>query len=148
MNFIISILKKYTQAGFLDFQKLIIANLIWMFNCLRPSFRKNVIEEQNFDLQYQTDTTKIVKAAHLDVPEEIRKNSVRYEPTRVWLFDQIFNNLSIAYDDYIFIDFGSGRGRVLLFASNFPLKKIIGIETSPSLNLIANENIRKFKNPK
>jgi SAM-dependent methyltransferase len=96
-------------------------------------------------LQHGTDTSSKVKIADLDVPENIRKHSVRYEPTCIWLFDHILNQIQIIHEDFVFIDFGSGKGRALLLASKFPFKKIIGIETSPKLCKIARENILKFK---
>jgi SAM-dependent methyltransferase len=139
------LLNKYSQIGFYGFQKLIIKNILWKLNYLNPSFRRNIRAEQDFDLQHGIDTSSIVKVADLDVSEDIRKHSVRYEPTRVWLFDNILNQLPIAYENYIFVDFGSGKGRALLLASKFPFKKIVGIETSPGLCKIARENILKYK---
>jgi SAM-dependent methyltransferase len=53
--------------------------------------------------------------------------------------------LDIRYEDFVFIDFGSGKGRVLLLASEFPFKKIIGVEFSPKLHAIAQNNIRVYQ---
>jgi hypothetical protein len=36
--------------------------------------------------------------------------------------------LPIAYDKFAFVDCGSGKGRTLLIASEFPFKFIIGVE--------------------
>ena len=41
----------------------------------------------------------------------------------------------------VLIDFGSGKGRVLVFAALHPFERIIGVERSPQLNVVARQNI-------
>lgn len=41
----------------------------------------------------------------------------------------------------LFIDFGCGKGRVLLVAAMQPVRRVIGIELSPALSAIARRNI-------
>lgn len=48
-------------------------------------------------------------------------------------------------DQFTFIDLGCGKGRAMLFASEFPFRDIIGIEFSPDLYAIAQQNIRRFR---
>jgi SAM-dependent methyltransferase len=48
---------------------------------------------------------------------------------------------------FCFIDLGSGKGRALLLASEYPFRRIIGVELLPHLNQIAEENIRRFQSP-
>ena len=45
---------------------------------------------------------------------------------------------------YTFVDYGSGRGRVLLTAARFPFKKVIGVEFSRTLHRQACENIAGY----
>ena len=45
----------------------------------------------------------------------------------------------------MFIDFGSGKGRALLLASEFPFKRVVGVEFSPELHATAVDNIRKYR---
>jgi SAM-dependent methyltransferase len=47
--------------------------------------------------------------------------------------------------DFTFIDLGSGKGRTLLMASDYPFRRIIGVELLPSLHEIAQENLRLYK---
>src|SRR5712671_731625 len=42
---------------------------------------------------------------------------------------------------YNFIDFGSGKGRAMLVASQFHFRQVIGIELNPNLADIAQSNI-------
>lgn len=54
------------------------------------------------------------------------------------------NILRIDPVDYTFIDYGSGRGRVLLAAARFPFARIIDIEFSCSLREEAQRNIAAY----
>ncbi len=47
--------------------------------------------------------------------------------------------------DFTFIDLGSGKGRTLLMASDYPFHRILGIELLPALNRIAQDNLAKYK---
>jgi len=52
--------------------------------------------------------------------------------------------LDIEINRFIFIDFGSGKGRVLLVAAQFPFSEVIGVEFSRQLHEIALRNISRF----
>jgi SAM-dependent methyltransferase len=67
-----------------------------------------------------------------------------YQPIESPLFQQMLNALGIDYSQFTFIDLGSGKGRPLLMASEYPFRKIIGVEFLPELHAIAEDNIRKF----
>ena len=43
-------------------------------------------------------------------------------------------------EDYTFIDFGAGKGRVVLLASQLPFRKCVGVELNPALHATAVEN--------
>jgi hypothetical protein len=66
------------------------------------------------------------------------------EPDR---FGGVLTSLGILFDDYTFVDYGSGKGRALLLASEFPFKEIVGLEFSPELHRTAEENIRRYRSP-
>jgi hypothetical protein len=44
-------------------------------------------------------------------------------------------------DHDVFVDFGSGMGRVVLQAARYPFRKVIGVEISETLHGIARENV-------
>ena len=52
----------------------------------------------------------------------------------------------IAFDDYAFVDYGSGKGKALLLASNYPFRSIVGVEYSAALTEAARSNIRHYRN--
>ncbi|MGA2030829.1 MAG: class I SAM-dependent methyltransferase [Thermoguttaceae bacterium] len=62
-------------------------------------------------------------------------------------FHEVLAQLSIDFEKFTFIDFGSGKGRALMLASEYPFAKIIGVDFSPRLNGIAEANLRAYQNP-
>jgi SAM-dependent methyltransferase len=57
---------------------------------------------------------------------------------------QVLNSLKITEQDAI-VDFGSGKGGALITFSRYPFAKITGVELSPDLVAIAEENLRRLK---
>jgi SAM-dependent methyltransferase len=45
----------------------------------------------------------------------------------------------------VFIDIGSGKGRVVLDASRYPFARVIGLELSEELNEVARVNVERFR---
>jgi len=93
-------------------------------------------QQRAFDTKYGLDTTSIVESSN--------QEGTRYEATPPRLFKRILAGLQVHYKDFIFIDVGSGKGAVLLYAASFPFKRIIGIEWSRQLHEIAVENIHSY----
>ncbi len=67
-----------------------------------------------------------------------------YQPTEPTLFREMMASLPIAFDRFTFIDLGSGKGRTLLMASEYPFRKIVGVELMAELHRAAEENIRAY----
>jgi SAM-dependent methyltransferase len=96
-----------------------------------------------FDQTYGVNTGgRIDAAALLDVEGETWIWGVRYQPTRADVFEEIIDAAAIEPHRYSFIDYGSGKGRVLLLASRLPFRRVVGVEYSPTLNRIAEQNLR------
>jgi len=68
-----------------------------------------------------------------------------YMPTDPVQFHEMMAALPIYFDQYTFIDLGSGKGRTLLMASEYPFRKIVGVELIEELHRGAEENIRAYK---
>ena len=52
--------------------------------------------------------------------------------------------LHLDYRRFTFVDVGSGKGRALLLASDYPFREIIGVELSPDLDRVARSNIARY----
>src|ERR1700730_12933596 len=99
------------------------------------------IEDIWFDRRFGVDTLETTSDRALPaVPF-----GTRYQPTKIKRLRKIFGELRVSYQDFIFLDIGSGKGRVLLLASEFPFKRIIGVEFLPELHSIAEKNMRAYR---
>ena len=110
---------------------------------LRPD-----LQASEFDRENGVDTDGRLGGwtylSDLDIPSSnwIEGNDyAAIEPVR---FRHVLAGFGIAFENYTFVDFGSGKGRALLLASEFPFKRILGLEFSPELHGIAEENIRRY----
>jgi hypothetical protein len=68
-----------------------------------------------------------------------------YQPTEPTLFHEMMAGISIEFDQFTFVDLGSGKGRTLLMASEYPFRKIVGVELIEELHRAAEENIGAYK---
>jgi SAM-dependent methyltransferase len=68
-----------------------------------------------------------------------------YQPTEPAVFREMLDSLQADYRQFAFVDIGSGKGRTLLMASDYPFRRILGVELLPELNRIAQENIRVYR---
>jgi SAM-dependent methyltransferase len=64
-----------------------------------------------------------------------------YQPTDAGLFREMMASLPIDFSQFTFVDLGSGKGRTLLLASEYPFRRIVGVEVLPELHRIAEQNI-------
>ena len=77
-----------------------------------------------------------------------------YQPTEPAAFHEMLNVLqqcltphqsTLNFRDFSFVDLGSGKGRTLLMASDYPFRRILGVELLSSLHQIAQQNLRQYK---
>ena len=68
-----------------------------------------------------------------------------YQPTEASLFHEIMGALKIDFSEFTFIDLGSGKGRALLMAADYPFRRIVGIELLAELHGVALDNLRQYK---
>lgn len=102
-------------------------------------------KDRSFDFRFQVDTANCVSPEDLEMAPSRRVHAVEYAATSPISFCQVISELGIQYSDYAFVDLGSGKGRVLLLASEFPFREVIGVEIAPSLHAIAEQNIATFQ---
>ena len=98
------------------------------------------IDTRIFDYKYNVNTHKDSYLKDLKFDSINKKEAFDYETIAIFSIKKILNNIEIDKED-IFVDFGCGKGRVLLIASQYKFNKIIGIEFSPELVDIARSNV-------
>ena len=94
-----------------------------------------------FDRQFGVDTASMITLPELQTDPRF-KNAHIYAPTPRFLFRHVLRQIHVDYEKFVFIDIGCGKGKVLLLASELPLKRIIGIELSAELIRVAEDNLR------
>ena len=93
-----------------------------------------------FDWRYGIDTASDVSLRVLAFKHPNKSAGGEYGTVPPYLLKKILDRVNCGQSD-VFLDFGSGKGRVLLIASQYKYQKIIGIEFSPELVGIALKNI-------
>lgn len=110
-----------------------------------PSRRRRRFGDIDYDWDYRVDTSE----ATLDWRTRLRAllTGGPYQPSEPALFRQMLDAVPADYSQFTFLDLGSGKGRALLMASDFPFRRILGVELVPELHRIALDNIRKYHSP-
>jgi len=122
--------------------------LLWEFVLdSRPSRLKSRFGDADYDWDFRVNTTsgavgwrdRLLGAFHSP-----------YQPTDPAVFremlDMLCERAQLNLAQFTFIDLGSGKGRALLMASDYPFRRIVGVELLPSLNAIAQQNLAAYKN--
>ncbi len=113
-------------------------------------FEKRLKQEhlinEAFDRRHGTDTAEEVLLTAAGVPQDqsARGNTV-YRPVWETEFHSSLAALGISFDGFSFVDVGSGKGKLLLLASDYPFARIVGVEYAPGLHAVAVENILRYR---
>ena len=72
-----------------------------------------------------------------------------YLPSRAATARRAIDHLPIHdHRDYTFIDMGSGLGKILFLAAEYPFRSILGVEFATELHCLAQQNIAHYRSPK
>lgn len=66
-----------------------------------------------------------------------------YVPSDYRTLVRVLNSIEIKPKKDVFVDFGSGMGRVVILAATKPFRRVIGVEMNEQLNQAARENLRQ-----
>lgn len=106
-----------------------------------PTRRRASYGDMDFDWDYRVDTTSGTVSWRARLLGMFHSP---YQPTAPQVFHEILQNLLIDYSEFVFEDLGSGKGRTLLMASDYPFRRIVGVELLPELHRIAQGNIQRY----
>ena len=105
--------------------------------------------EAAYDRRRGVETSRLVKLEDLGIDPAKREHAsanasgIAYMPTPAWFARAVLQDMGLRYENYTFIDLGSGMGRVVLAAAEYPFRKVVGVELSQELHEIAERNIAK-----
>jgi SAM-dependent methyltransferase len=102
---------------------------------------KGFFGEHVVDRRRGTDTSRLVDLATAGVHTDGR---IPYVPSGWRSLPSALRHIKVSDDD-VFLDLGCGKGRVVLQAAERPFKRIIGVELSPELIAVAQENLHAVR---
>lgn len=141
--------QKRSQVGLL-YAVITLGGLLWEFALdSLPERRRRRYGDAEYDWDYRVNTTSATLGWRDRLLGLLHSP---YQPTEPALFHEIlatlFHDAGIDPREFVFLDLGSGKGRTLLMASDYPFREIIGVELLPSLHRAAQENIAAYKSEK
>lgn len=98
-----------------------------------------------FDWRHGVHTCGDANLTDLTLVGSNANHGVFYHAAHPKFLFEVFSSLKIDYASHTFVDLGSGKGRALLVASEFPFAEIVGVEFASELHAIACENIRRYR---
>jgi hypothetical protein len=97
------------------------------------------------DRKYGCETGGRIPLDRLEIDSPNVAEGVHYEPVSELYFRRMLAAVDIPPDTYVFVDLGSRKGRALLMAAEWPFKRFVGIDFSPELHEVAQQNVARFK---
>lgn len=99
-----------------------------------------------FDRKFGTDTAAEITLEEAGVPaEHAARGQGVYRPFWTADFRRALSSVGVRHSDFTFVDIGSGKGKLLLLASDYPFKRIEGVEYAPALHAAARANVERYR---
>lgn len=92
--------------------------------------------------KFGVSTTGFVEARDLGIASP---DSMAYSPLGYEYIFWALRAIPLPASEVVFLDYGSGKGRVLVAASTFPFHKVVGVEISEQLVETARGNLSHMK---
>jgi SAM-dependent methyltransferase len=120
---------------------------IWEFiRDSTPERRRQRYGDAEYDWDHRVNTTSAGVGWHNRLLGVFHSP---YQPTEPDLFREMLDALKQQSHsdlrDFVFVDLGSGKGRTLLMASDYPFRRIVGVELLPALHQAAQENLSRYR---
>ena len=115
--------------------------------------REVAVARHPFDERYGVDTSGLIWGEKLSWEGGLQTEQERtgamwatgYYGIAPSAFEAIMASLGLEWDRYSFVDVGCGKGRALLMATAYPFRQVVGVELSPELARVAQENVLRLK---
>lgn len=121
---------------------LLLAELWGFLRDTTPDRRRSRYGDMDYDWEHRVNTTsgtvgwqeRLLGIFHSP-----------YQPSDPSAFREMMAALPIDFREFTFIDIGSGKGRALLMASEYPFQKIAGVELIAEFHRAAEENLAAYQ---
>lgn len=104
-----------------------------------------VYHEIRGEKKYHLDTTEMDDLQNEKIESPSLSHASVYQGTNYYLIEKAFEFLKTQQANQQLVDFGSGKGRIIVVAAYYGFKNITGIDFSESLCREAGKNIDKIK---
>ena len=98
-----------------------------------------------FDQRYGVETSGLIWGEHLASGSPNDRWSTAYYGIAPSVFHAMLAQVRDSIPGAAFIDMGSGKGRAVMLASQFPFADVFGVELSPELHAVATANLAAFQ---
>jgi SAM-dependent methyltransferase len=136
--------KAFRRHGVAGLIKLIPRNAWYALSYFAPRRRRLRRSMFEFDRRFGVDTAGFNWISKFELDPDVAVHANSYGP--IHNIEPYLRPLDIAFEKYTFVDYGCGKGRALLMASDFPFKEIIGVEFVPALLTMARRNVQLYRN--
>jgi predicted RNA methylase len=106
--------------------------------------RLALLDDRVFDLRNRTDTRGRAGPDALSISRPTKRQGTLYVPTRARALRNFLRTCDFPPGS-VFVDLGCGKGQVLLVASCFAFKRVVGVEYTRELCSLATANVQAFR---
>ena len=133
------------HEGIMGALRQIVASMRWRLDPAHHAVRAVMHDNDAFDAQHGTDTRGEIPLEQLGVaPDQAKHGNGVYRAISTSHFQAAMALVGQPFENCAFIDYGSGKGKALLLASDYPFRRIIGVEYSSALYQTSLENLRCY----
>lgn len=100
----------WRRHGPVRFARFAVYNTWYQVRLLKPGVPR-LIDEDDFDKAFDTDTVTIREIGSLDIDGPSARHAVRYQASSADLVRTAIASVDADLSDMAFVDFGSGNGR-------------------------------------
>lgn len=107
--------------------------------------RGHHVADRRFDRRYAVDTCALVGADEILKPEYRERAGILYQACPTLAIRSYLAAVPGRRSDFVLVDFGSGKGRVVLLGALLGFKKAVGVEFGEGLVATARRNFRNLR---
>jgi hypothetical protein len=105
-------------------------------------YARHLVSENFYERYFGINTAEQVLLESIGVTNPLCKC---YSPIAFRSFKQVMKHVSIDSERDVFVDYGCGKGRVIVLAATCPFRRVIGVEIAPELSRMAIDNVRRAR---
>lgn len=109
---------------------------------------KRYTDRQNrlFDERFGTDTYARVELSKLGVPELTGYDFDGWGtcPVNESFFHEMMGATPASFQRFTFIDVGAGKGKAMMLATEYPFRRVVGVELAAGLAAVARTNVARY----